>query len=65
MLDRNDNREAMQSFIMAHQKKRFIRKAAGTSNDEQVVAANIDTVFICMLNNDFNLRMERYLGIME
>lgn len=31
----------------------------------QIVAANIDTVFICMsLNNDFNLRrLERYLSI--
>ncbi|MDO5111195.1 MAG: ribosome small subunit-dependent GTPase A [Clostridia bacterium] len=43
----------------------FVRKAAGTANAEQVVAANIDTVFLCMsLNNDFNLRrMERYLSI--
>lgn len=43
----------------------FIRKAAGSACAEQVVAANIDTVFICMsLNNDFNLRrMERYLSI--
>jgi ribosome biogenesis GTPase / thiamine phosphate phosphatase len=46
-------------------KSAFIRKAAGTANDEQVVAANIDTVFICMsLNSDFNLRrIERYLSI--
>jgi len=46
-------------------KSAFIRKAPGTSNDEQIVASNIDTVFICMsLNNDFNLRrVERYLGI--
>lgn len=43
----------------------FIRKAAGTGNTEQVVAANIDTIFICMsLNNDFNLRrLERYLAV--
>lgn len=43
----------------------FIRKAAGTSNCEQVVAANVDLVLICMsLNNDFNLRrLERYLSI--
>ena len=43
----------------------FLRKAAGTGKTEQVVAANIDTVFLCMsLNNDFNLRrMERYLTI--
>ncbi len=50
---------------MLPRKSAFIRKAAGTSNDEQVVAANIDTVFLCMsLNSDFNLRrMERYLGV--
>lgn len=43
----------------------FIRKAAGTGCAEQVVAANIDTVFICTsLNNDFNLRrLERYLAL--
>ena len=41
----------------------FMRKSAGTGNTEQVVATNIDTVFLCMaLNNDFNIRrMERYL----
>ena len=43
----------------------FIRKAAGTGKQEQIVAANVDTVFICMsLNNDFNIRrLERYLSI--
>lgn len=43
----------------------FIRKAAGTGNREQVVATNIDTVFICMsLNKNFNIRrLERYLSI--
>lgn len=42
----------------------FIRKAAGTKKQEQVVAANIDTVFICMsLNQNFNIRrLERYLS---
>ena len=46
-------------------KSLFVRKAAGTSKTEQVVAANIDTVFLCMsLNNDFNLRrLERYLSV--
>ena len=46
-------------------KSLFVRKAAGTSKTEQVVAANIDTVFVCMsLNNDFNLRrLERYLAV--
>ena len=43
----------------------FERKAAGTSNGIQIIATNIDTVFLCMsLNQDFNLRrMERYLTI--
>ena len=44
---------------------RLIYGRAGTGKSEQVVAANIDTVFLCMsLNNDFNLRrLERYLTI--
>jgi ribosome biogenesis GTPase len=43
----------------------FARQAAGTAKEQQVIAANIDTVFICMsLNADFNLRrIERYLTI--
>lgn len=46
-------------------KSSFVRKAAGEKVEEQVVAANIDTVFLCMsLNNDFNLRrLERYVSI--
>ncbi len=46
-------------------KSAFIRKAAGESQQEQVVAANIDIAFLCMaLNNDFNLRrLERYISI--
>ncbi len=41
----------------------FSRKAAGTKVDEQLLAANVDTLFIvCSLNHDFNLnRIERYL----
>lgn len=43
----------------------FIRKAAGTGRHEQVVAANIDTAFICVsLNGNFNIRrLERYLSV--
>lgn len=43
----------------------FIRRAAGTGKTEQAVAANVDTLFLCMaLNHDFNLRrLERYLSI--
>ncbi|MFD1671555.1 ribosome small subunit-dependent GTPase A [Agrilactobacillus yilanensis] len=41
------------------------RGAAGNGADGQIIAANIDTIFICMsLNADFNLRrMERYLTL--
>ncbi|NLM36969.1 MAG: ribosome small subunit-dependent GTPase A [Firmicutes bacterium] len=43
----------------------FARKAAGETDALQIVATNIDTVFLCMaLNRDFNLRrLERYLAI--
>ena len=42
---------------------RFSRQAAGARTDEQIVAANVDTVFVVMgLDPDFNLRrLERYL----
>ncbi len=43
----------------------FLRRAAGSAKTEQVVAANVDVVFLCMaLNGDFNLRrLERYLTV--
>ncbi len=66
MLDRSvgANGNAIIHNILTR-KSAFIRKAAGTANENQIVASNIDTVFICMsLNNDFNLRrLERYLSI--
>jgi ribosome biogenesis GTPase len=41
----------------------FVRKAAGSKTEEQVIAANVDTVFLMTgLDHDFNLRrVERYL----
>lgn len=46
-------------------KSRFSRKVAGETTEEQVVAANVDTVFIVTaLNQDQNLRrVERYLAL--
>lgn len=46
-------------------KSKFSRKKAGTTTEEQIVAANVDTVFIMSsLNQDLNLRrMERYLAL--
>lgn len=66
MVDRSDNLQG--NGIINHiltRKSVFARKAAGSKEDIQVVATNIDTVFICMsLNNDYNLRrLERYLSI--
>lgn len=66
MVDReNDSKGNAIIHQILPRKSVFIRKAAGTSNETQIVAANIDTVFLCMsLNNDFNLRrLERYLSI--
>jgi len=44
-------------------RSRFSRKMAGETTEEQIVAANIDTVFIVMgLDGDYNpRRLERYL----
>lgn len=66
MIDRMD--DSVGNAVIHHilrRKSVFERKAAGTSNSVQIVAANIDVVFLCMsLNADFNLRrLERYLSI--
>ena len=66
MVDRTDSSQG--NGIIHHvlpRKSIFARKVAGSKEDIQVVATNIDTVFICMsMNNDFNLRrLERYLSI--
>ena len=66
MLDRNTdtNGNAVIHHVLSR-KSVFARKAVGSTNEEQIVASNIDTIFISMsLNNDFNLRrLERYLSI--
>jgi ribosome biogenesis GTPase / thiamine phosphate phosphatase len=43
----------------------FARAAAGRATEEQIVAANVDTVMlVSSFNNDFNLRrIERYLAL--
>jgi len=44
-------------------KSKFSRKIAGNTIQEQIIAVNIDTVFICMsLNQNYNLRrLERFI----
>lgn len=66
LVDRTEDKTG--NAIIHHiltRKSCFERKAAGSGFDRQIVASNIDIVFICMsLNNDFNLRrVERYLSI--
>ena len=66
LLDRQDD-ECGNAVIqrVLPRKSVFMRKAAGETVQGQVVAANIDVVFICMaLDNDFNLRrLERYMAL--
>ncbi|MBD2072552.1 ribosome small subunit-dependent GTPase A [Phormidium sp. FACHB-592] len=44
-------------------RSKFSRNVAGNTTEEQMIAANVDTVFlVCGLDGDFNLRrIERYL----
>jgi ribosome biogenesis GTPase len=59
-----DNSDAVIHRVLPRRSK-FSRKAAGDRTDEQVVAANVDTVWITSsLDRDFSLRrIERYLTL--
>lgn len=59
-LPAGEGREVIHSILP--RKSTFARRAAGACYDSQVIAANVDTVFICTsLNGDFNIRrLERY-----
>jgi len=48
-------------------KSKLSRKTTGQESDEQLIAANLDTVFIVTsLNKDFNVRrLERYLALVS
>jgi len=60
-LDNEPDKVVMQRLLQ--RRSSFSRKEAGLKIDEQILAANIDTIFIvCSLNDNFNLhRIERYL----
>ena len=66
LLDRTDNKngDAIIHKVLSR-KSYFSRKIAGSRYDRQIVAANIDYIFICTaLNNDFNInRLERYIAV--
>ncbi|MDH3924018.1 MAG: ribosome small subunit-dependent GTPase A [Xanthomonadales bacterium] len=54
-----------QFFLLLERQSLFRRKAPGRKIEEQLIAANIDTLFIVTsLNEDFSLnRIERYLSL--
>jgi len=64
IIDKNlspDDRAVIHGIL--RRKSKFSRKCAGKTITEQIVAVNIDTVFICMsLNQNFNpRRLERFI----
>ncbi|HAE41539.1 MAG TPA: ribosome small subunit-dependent GTPase A [Clostridiales bacterium] len=66
LLDRVDAQSGNAIILKVLQRKsKLSRKVAGKRFDEQIIATNIDTIFITMsVNNDFNIRrLERYLTI--
>jgi ribosome biogenesis GTPase / thiamine phosphate phosphatase len=54
-----------QIHALLNRRSKFSRKVAGNTVEEQVVAANVDTIFlVSALDRDFNLRrLERYLVV--
>ena len=62
----HDNTQAGNAVIhnILPRKTVFKRLSAGNSNQEQIIATNIDIIFICVsLNSNYNLnRIERYLS---
>jgi ribosome biogenesis GTPase / thiamine phosphate phosphatase len=59
----SESKGSAQIEAVLPRQSKFSRKVAGANTEEQVVAANVDTVFIVQgLDHDYNLRrLERYL----
>ena len=62
LIDKNID-ETTIIYGILNRKSKISRKEAGQTTNEQILAVNLDTIFICMsLNNDYNLRrLERYI----
>lgn len=64
-------RPAQSEHVLIHailpRRSCLVRRAAGTSGADQIIAANVDTVFVvCGLDDDFNpRRIERYLALVR
>lgn len=65
MVDYDQNGDRAVIYHALTRKSAFLRTSVGVDGQAQVIAANIDTLFICMsLNENFNLsRLERYLSV--
>lgn len=65
VISRINNGESAIIHEVLPRKSKFSRKAAGLKTDEQILAANVDTVFLVnSLNGNFNpRRIERYLTL--
>ncbi|WLD93946.1 ribosome small subunit-dependent GTPase A [Alkalihalobacillus sp. AL-G] len=63
MCDVRESDQAATIHSILPRSSKFSRKMAGVTTEEQIIATNIDTVFLVnALNNDFNVRrIERYL----
>lgn len=63
VVSKMDGEERAIIHHLLDRKSMFTRKVAGSSMEKQIVATNVDTVFLVMsLNDDFNIRrLERYL----
>ncbi len=65
IVDTEDCEGTLRILRVLPRKSFVLRRAAGFEGKPQPIAANIDTLFLCMaLNSDFNLRrLERYLAL--
>jgi ribosome biogenesis GTPase / thiamine phosphate phosphatase len=65
VIKRLENEDKAVIHAVLPRRSKFSRKKAGSTTEEQIVAANVDTVFIMSsLNQDLNFRrMERYLTL--
>lgn len=64
-LDRNDDKAGNAIIEKVFERKTVFKRKNANNGQNEVLASNIDYVFICMsLNNDFNIRrLERYIAV--
>lgn len=65
LLDRKDNKAGNAIIEKVIERKSIFKRKNHNNGQNEILASNIDYVFICMaLNNDFNLRrLERYISV--